>query len=98
MLGSAMLFLNWRFVCTDTSDKNTAIADDGVEISPSQDTLARHLTNPLFVVVTLFLSCFLLTVAFLPVVWFPWIMHLTNNNLKLGLKLTFISKFLVYLF
>jgi hypothetical protein len=32
------------------------------------------------------------------VVWFPWIMHLTNNNLKLGLKLTFISKFLVYLF
>ena len=34
--------------------------------------------------VTLFLSCLLLTVAFLPVVWFPWIMHLTRNNLDLG--------------
>lgn len=55
-----------------------------MEINSSQDSLARHLTNSLFVVVTLFLSCLLLTVAFLPVVWFPWIMSLTGNNLQLG--------------
>jgi len=60
-----------------------------VEISSSQDSLARHLTNPLFVVVTLFLSCLLLTVAFLPVVWFPWMMHLTGHNLELGSKESF---------
>jgi hypothetical protein len=55
-----------------------------VEISPSQDSLARHLTNPIFIAVTLFVSCLLLTVSFLPVVWFPWLMHLTGNNLQLG--------------
>jgi len=86
MFGSAMLFLNWRFACAETSDKTKSSNNDSVENNPAGDSLARHLTNPLFVVVTIFLSCFLLTVAFLPVVWFPWVMHLTNNNLNLGLK------------
>mgnify|MGYP006973168200 FL=1 len=60
-----------------------------IVITPAQDSLARHLTNPLFVVITLFLSCLLLTVSFLPVVWFPWVMHLTNNNLHLANRYTF---------
>lgn len=54
-----------------------------VVVNTSEDSLVRHLTNPIFVVVTCFLSCLLLTVAFLPVVWFPWVMHLTGFNLKL---------------
>jgi hypothetical protein len=103
MLGSAILFLDWRFTClnrrntTDKDGKNAmkfSLIDFFlccvlVEINSSQDSLARHLTNPLFVVVTLFLSCLLLTVAFLPVVWFPWIMHLTGHNLELGQKRIF---------
>ncbi len=64
-----------------------------VEISSSQDSLASHLTNQLFVVVTLFLSCLLLTVAYLPVVWFPWVMHLTELDLKLG-KYSFFNSYL----
>lgn len=87
MLGSAILFFSWRFQCTEPSTKIPTA--NGEEITPAQDSLARHLTNPLFVVVTLFLSCLLLTVAFLPVVWFPWIMHLTNNDLKLANRYTF---------
>ncbi|UJR36912.1 hypothetical protein I4U23_029625 [Adineta vaga] len=62
----AMFFLDWRFACVDTSTKTKSTIDE-VEISSSQDTLARHLTNPIFVVVTLFISCLLLTVSFLPV-------------------------------
>jgi hypothetical protein len=50
----------------------------------SQDTLIRHLTNPLFVLVTLFLSCLILTVSFLPIIWFPWLKHLTNNDLTIS--------------
>ena len=97
-----MLFLNWRFVCTDTSDRATVTYTEGtrdrhrlcnscvcvgfivVKVKPSEDSLARHLTNPLFVTLTLFLSCLLLTVAFLPVFWFPWLLFLTGDDLPLG--------------
>jgi len=64
-----------------------------VEISSSQDSLASHLTNPLFVVVTFFLSCLLLTVAYLPVAWFPWVMYLTGLNLELG-RYSFFNSYL----
>ena len=96
-----MLFLNWRFVCTDASDRATVTYTEGtrdrhrrhhpcvpvpmlVKLKPSEDSLARHLTKPLFVMLTLFLSCLLLTVGFLPVFWFPWLMFLTGNDLPLG--------------
>ncbi|CAF1165471.1 unnamed protein product [Adineta steineri] len=89
MLCSAMLFFNWHFKCTETSNKTKSTTHE-VEINQKEDSLARHLTNPLFVVVTLFISCLLLTVSFLPVVWFPWIMHLTGNDIKLSNRYTFI--------
>lgn len=34
--------------------------------------------------VTLFLSCLLLTISFLPVIWFPWLYHLTGRNTNSG--------------
>ncbi|CAF1439455.1 unnamed protein product [Adineta steineri] len=88
MLGSAFLFLDWRFACIDTNLKTKATKEE-IKTINSQDTLARHLTNPLFVVVTLFLSCLLLTISFLPVIWFQWIMNLTGNNLELTNRYTF---------
>jgi hypothetical protein len=84
MLGSAIFFLDWRFACIDSSLKSKLTKEEEVKTIVSQDTLTQHLTNPLFVCVTLFLSCLLLTVSFLPVIWFPWLMHLTGQNLKLS--------------
>lgn len=55
-----------------------------VQVFSLQDSFSQHLTSPVFVFATLFLSCLLLTVAFLPVVWFPWLMHLSRNDLKIG--------------
>jgi hypothetical protein len=83
MFGSAILFLDWRFSLLDSTLKSKSTKEQ-IKTITSQDTLARHLTNPLFIVVTLFLSCLLLTIAFLSVVWFPWLMYLTENNLKLS--------------
>jgi hypothetical protein len=81
MFGSAMVFLDWRFSLINSTLKSKSTKE--VKTITSQDTLARHLTNPLFIVVTLFLSCLLLTIAFLPIVWFPWLMYLTKNNSEL---------------
>ncbi len=84
MLASAIFFFDWPFSCFDSFLKSKSIKEDIKTIVTSQDTLTRHLTNPLFVVVTLFLSFLLLTISFLPVVWFPWVMYLTGDNLKLS--------------
>ncbi|CAF0810788.1 unnamed protein product [Adineta ricciae] len=89
MFISAMLFLDWRFTCAHTQSTKKSLPEE-VEVNPTQDTLARYLTNPLFVVVTLFISCLLLTVSFLPVVWFPWIMNLTGKNVNLSNRYTFL--------
>ncbi|CAF3906861.1 unnamed protein product [Rotaria sordida] len=89
MFGSAMLFLNWHSKCANVSNKRKLSTNEDVAISTSDDSLARHLTDPIFVVVTLFLSCLLLTVAYLPVVWFPWVLHLTGHNLHLANRFTF---------
>ncbi|CAF3935698.1 unnamed protein product [Rotaria sp. Silwood2] len=89
MLGSAIFFLDWHFKCADASNKTKSSTNEDVTMSRSEDSLARHLTNPIFVVVTLFLSCLLLTVAYLPVVWFPWVMHLTGHDLNLSNRYTF---------
>ena len=80
MLGSAFLFLDWRFAFIPSILKTQSQTQE-VKTVTTQDTLIRHLKNPLFIIVTLFLSCLLLTVAFLPVIWFPWLMYLTKNNL-----------------
>jgi hypothetical protein len=84
MLGSTLFFLDWRFSCLDSPLKLKLIKEDIKTVVTSQDTLTRHLTNPLFGLVTLFLSFLLLTISFLPVVWFPWVMYLTGNNLELS--------------
>ena len=47
----------------------------------SENTLMHHLTSPMFIMVTLFLSFLLLSVSFLPVTWFPWLMYLTDKDL-----------------
>ena len=78
MLGSALFFLDWRFACADSSLKTKPTKDE-VKTITSQDTLARHLTNPLFIVVTLFLSFLLLTISFLPITWYTWLLHLTKD-------------------
>lgn len=78
MFINAMFFHDWRFSCIDSTLKTK---EEGVKTTVSQDTLARHLTNPLFVVITLFLSCLLLTISFLPVVWYPWVLYLTGKDL-----------------
>ena len=46
----------------------------------AQDSLAKHLTTPLFALLGLFFSCLSLTVTFLALIWFPWLMHLTEND------------------
>lgn len=83
MLGSAFLFLDWRFAYIPSILKSQSQTKEMKTIT-SQDTLIRHLTNPLFVLVTLFLSCLILTVSFLPIIWFPWLKHLTNNDLTIS--------------
>ncbi len=83
MLGSAFLFLDWRFAYIPSILKSQSQTKEMKTIT-SQDTLTRHLTNPLFVLVTLFLSCLILTVSFLPIIWFPWLKHLTNNDLTIS--------------
>ncbi|CAF1579403.1 unnamed protein product [Rotaria magnacalcarata] len=88
MLGSSILFLDWRFKLSTKSNVTKSTDSEDVVISPSEDSLARHLTNPIFIVVTCFLGCLLLTVSYLPVVWFPWVMYLTGFNLKLANRFT----------
>jgi hypothetical protein len=83
MLGSAFLFLDWRFAFIPSILKTQSQTQE-VKTVTTQDTLTRHLKNPLFILVTLFLSCLILTVSFLPVIWFPWLKHLTNNDIKLS--------------
>lgn len=55
-----------------------------MEATNSRDTLIQHIKDPLFIAVTLFLSCLLLTISVLPVTWYSWLMYLTNNNTDLG--------------
>ncbi|CAF4267989.1 unnamed protein product, partial [Rotaria sp. Silwood2] len=88
MFGSAMLFLDWRFTCIDSTLKSKQTKTE-VKTITSHDTLTKHLLNPLFIVVTLFLSCLLLTISYLPVVWYKWLMHLTNNNKQSTTNYTF---------
>jgi hypothetical protein len=83
MLGSAFLFLDWRFKSIPSILKSQPQTPE-VKTITSQDTLIQHLKNPLFILVTLFLSCLILTVSFLPVIWFPWLKHLTGHNLDLS--------------
>ncbi|CAF3511626.1 unnamed protein product [Rotaria sp. Silwood1] len=90
MFGSAIFFLDWHVKCGSASNKTKSSTTEDVTINTSEDSLAQYLTNPIFVVVTLFLSCLLLTVAYLPVIWFPWVMHLTGYNLNLANHFTFL--------
>ncbi|CAF1004096.1 unnamed protein product [Rotaria magnacalcarata] len=79
MFGSAMLFLDWPFSFIDSTLKSK-ITKKEVKTITNDDTLIKHLTSPLFIVVTLFLSSLLLTVSFLPIVWPAWISYLTGSN------------------
>ncbi|CAF3301702.1 unnamed protein product [Rotaria socialis] len=88
MLGSSIFFLDWRFQLSTKSKDTKSTGNEAVVISRSEDSLVRHLTNPIFIVVTCFLGCLLLTVSYLPVVWFPWVMYLTGFNLKLANRFT----------
>lgn len=87
MLGSAFLFLDWRFkpIPSILKDKTpiepAANKDEAVKVITSSDSLGRHLTNPLFILVTLFLSCLILIISYLPIIWFPWLSYLTGNDL-----------------
>ncbi|CAF4843454.1 unnamed protein product, partial [Rotaria sp. Silwood1] len=78
----AMLFLDWRFTCMNLTLKSKSTKIE-VKTITTHDTLIQYLKNPLFIVVTLFLSCLLLTISYLPVVWFKWLMHVTGNNTQL---------------
>ncbi|UJR09266.1 hypothetical protein I4U23_013511 [Adineta vaga] len=89
MLGSAFLFLDWRFPWIDSKLKVKATRQE-IVATKSEDKLGRHLTNPLFIVVTLFLSCLLLTISFFPVIWFPWLMYLTGGNEPSTIRYTFL--------
>lgn len=97
MLGSAFLFLDWRFTCVDSRLKvpiqKSEDEHEHVKTIASKDSLIRHLKNPLFIVVSLFLSLLLLTISYLPVVWFKWIMHLTNKDEKKTNFYTFLYNF-----
>ncbi|CAF1235332.1 unnamed protein product [Rotaria sordida] len=87
MFGSAMLFLDWRFTGMNSILKSKSIKKE-VKTITSHDTLIQQLINPLFIVVTLFLSCLLLTISFLPVIWYKWLLHLTGNNQQLATRYT----------
>ncbi|CAF0895429.1 unnamed protein product [Adineta ricciae] len=89
MLASAFLFLDWRFLWLDSKLKVKPTRQEGVK-TDEQDNLVEHVTNPLFVVVTLFLSCLLLTISFLPVVWYPWLKYLTGGDDVLTNRYTFL--------
>lgn len=44
----------------------------------------QHLTSPLYILVVLFLSFLLLPGIFLAVTWYPWVLHITNDNTELS--------------
>lgn len=48
----------------------------------SHNTFIHHLTSPLFILVALFLSFLLLSIAYLPITWFPWLMYLTKDDVQ----------------
>ena len=53
-----------------------------MKANTSQNTFMHHLTSPLFILVALFLSFLLLSISYLPIIWFPWLMYLTKGDLK----------------
>ena len=91
MLGSAILFFDWRFDALPSLLKPTVSRTDRPSESnvASRDSLARHVKDPLFIVVTLFLSFLLLAIGYLPVTWFPWLMYLTGNDVRRSDQYTF---------
>ncbi|CAF0837946.1 unnamed protein product [Rotaria sordida] len=50
----------------------------------------EHLLSPVYILVVLYLSFLLLPSVFLPVTWFPWVMHITKDNEPLSNKYTLI--------
>ncbi|CAF3464812.1 unnamed protein product [Rotaria socialis] len=88
MFGSAMLFLDWPFNFIDSTLKSK-ITKKQVKTITTDDTLIKHLTSPLFIVVTLFLSALLFTISFLPIVWPAWISYLTESNSESITRYTF---------
>ncbi len=83
MLGSAFLFLDWRFESIPSILKSQPQTNE-VKTTVSENTLIQHLKKPLFILVTLFLSCLILTVSFLPVIWPRRLIRLTENKLDLS--------------
>ena len=84
MLGSAIFFFDWRFGCLPSllAPKKTRADRPSGTNTAGRDSLVRHVKDPLFIVVTLFLSFLLLAIGYLPVTWFPWLMYLTGGDVK----------------
>jgi hypothetical protein len=40
----------------------------------------EHLTNPLYILVILYLSFLMMPYNLLSVTWYPWVYHINNNN------------------
>ena len=83
MLGSAFLFLDWRFARIPSILKSPPESNE-MKTSLPQDSLIQCLKKPSFLRVTLFVSCLFLTVLFLPVIWFQWLQHSLKDDLELG--------------
>lgn len=66
------------------------VPSDTVEISQWYTNIYRrigvwkHLTNPLYILVVLFLSILLLPSELLSVIWYPRVYYITNQNASLG--------------
>ena len=94
MLVSSFLFLDWKFPILNLPYKfDTKFENASVEIIKgskwymnmyNRRGVWRHLTNPFYILVVLFLSVLLLPSVFLSVTWYQWVSYITNNSKELG--------------
>ncbi|CAF0909863.1 unnamed protein product [Rotaria sp. Silwood1] len=103
MFFSSFLFLDWKFPILnlgytfDTKLEQTKTTPvDEVQIKTKwyekiyrRIGLWEHLTNPLYILVVLYLSFLLMPNILLSVTWYPWVYYINHNDKTISDKYTF---------
>ncbi|CAF1119660.1 unnamed protein product [Rotaria sordida] len=104
MFFSAFLFLDWKFPILNlgyTFDSKlkqtiTTPVDEVHSKTKWYEQIYRriglweHLTNPLYIVVVLYLGFLLMPNILLSVTWYPWVYYINHNDIKISDNYTFV--------
>lgn len=87
MFLTSFLFLDWKYLFLNLPYK----FDVQLELNDqtNEKNFLKHLLNPLYILVVLFLSILLIPTVFLSVYWDPFITYLTQPNVSLGIIILF---------